>query len=328
MASTFSNITRHSLKVKLLRVVALTKTISLPGFSGLPIFYVIRFFIKSMLDGDILNKSASMAFSFFLALFPGVIFLFSLIPYIPIDNFQDNLMANIALILPGPAFEFTQSTIEELILTSRFDLLSFGFIATLFFASNGVNTTIDNFNNSILVVKKRSWLSQRLTALWMVALLGSLVIVSMVMLFFGKEVLYFLAQQELLSWAIAQILTYINYVVVLAFIYFTVSSFYYFGPNKKSRWKFFSAGSTLATLFIILVSGIFNEYINAFGTYNKFYGSLGAIMVIMLWFYFNCVIFLIGFELNTSLMRAHNDVKKFIHMRNKKGFKENLKTPI
>ena len=291
----------------------MSKTISLPLFDDLPLFYVLRFFFKSMINGDILNKASSMAFSFFLALFPALIFIFSLIPYIPIKNFQENLMANIKLILPGPAYDFTASTIEELVLNSHFDLLSFGFIAMLFFASNGVNTTIDNFNNSILVENKRSWLSQRFTAFWMVALLGSLVIVSMLMLFFGKTILQFLAHQEMMSWAIAKMLTFLNYVIVIAFIYFTVSFFYYFGPNKKSRWKLFSAGSSLATLFIIIVSSIFENYINAFGTYNKLYGSLGAIMVIMLWFYFNSVIFLIGFELNTSLKRAHNDVKLFIH---------------
>ena len=301
------------IKRKALRILAMSKTISLPLFDDLPLFYVLRFFFKSMINGDILNKAASMAFSFFLALFPALIFIFSLIPYIPIKNFQENLMANIKLILPGPAYDFTASTIEELVLNSHFDLLSFGFIAMLFFASNGVNTTIDNFNNSILVENKRSWLSQRFTAFWMVALLGSLVIVSMLMLFFGKTILQFLAHQEMMSWAIAKMLTFLNYVIVVAFIYFTVSFFYYFGPNKKSRWKLFSAGSSLATLFIIIVSSIFENYINAFGTYNKLYGSLGAIMVIMLWFYFNSVIFLIGFELNTSLKRAHNDVKLFIH---------------
>lgn len=301
------------IKRKALRILAMSKTISLPLFDDLPLFYVLRFFFKSMINGDILNKAASMAFSFFLALFPALIFIFSLIPYIPIENFQENLMANIKLILPGPAYDFTASTIEELVLNSHFDLLSFGFIAMLFFASNGVNTTIDNFNNSILVENKRSWLSQRFTAFWMVALLGSLVIVSMLMLFFGKTILQFLAHQEMMSWAIAKMLTFLNYVIVVAFIYFTVSFFYYFGPNKKSRWKLFSAGSSLATLFIIIVSSIFENYINAFGTYNKLYGSLGAIMVIMLWFYFNSVIFLIGFELNTSLKRAHNDVKLFIH---------------
>ena len=301
------------IKRKGLRILAMSKTISLPLFDDLPLFYVLRFFFKSMINGDILNKAASMAFSFFLALFPALIFIFSLIPYIPIENFQENLMANIKLILPGPAYDFTASTIEELVLNSHFDLLSFGFIAMLFFASNGVNTTIDNFNNSILVENKRSWLSQRFTAFWMVALLGSLVIVSMLMLFFGKTILQFLAHQEMMSWAIAKMLTFLNFVIVVAFIYFTVSFFYYFGPNKKSRWKLFSAGSSLATLFIIIVSSIFENYINAFGTYNKLYGSLGAIMVIMLWFYFNSVIFLIGFELNTSLKRAHNDVKLFIH---------------
>lgn len=303
------------IKRKALRLLAMSKTISLPLFDDLPLFYVLRFFFRSMINGDILNKAASMAFSFFLALFPALIFIFSLIPYIPIENFQENLMANIKLILPGPAYDFTASTIEELVLNSHFDLLSFGFITMLFFASNGVNTTIDNFNNSILVENKRSWLSQRFTAFWMVALLGSLVIVSMLMLFFGKTILQFLAHQEMMSWAIAKMLTFLNYVIVVAFIYFTVSFFYYFGPNKKSRWKFFSAGSSLATLFIIIVSSIFENYINAFGTYNKLYGSLGAIMVIMLWFYFNSVIFLIGFELNTSLKRAHNDVKLFIHKR-------------
>lgn len=305
----------NQLRRRGLRILALSKTISIPGFDKLPLFYVLRFFFKSLIDGDILNKAGSMAFSFFLALFPGIIFLFSLIPYIPIEDFQEDLMTNIQLILPGPAFEFTKSTIQELVLNSRFDLLSFGFFATLFFASNGVNTTVDNFNNSINVEVKRSWLSQRFTAFWMVALLGSLVIVSMVMLFFGKSVLHFLAQQEILTWAAAKALTYINYVIVLAFIYFAVSSFYFFGPSRNSRWKFFSAGSSLATAGIITVSYLFSSYINEFGTYNKFYGSLGAIMVSMLWFYFNCVIFLIGFELNTALKRVENDVARFIHMR-------------
>ena len=136
------------IKRKALRLLAMSKTISLPLFDDLPLFYVLRFFFRSMINGDILNKAASMAFSFFLALFPALIFIFSLIPYIPIENFQENLMANIKLILPGPAYDFTASTIEELVLNSHFDLLSFGFIAMLFFASNGVNTTIDNFNNS------------------------------------------------------------------------------------------------------------------------------------------------------------------------------------
>lgn len=292
---------------RFMRFLASSKKITLPGFDGVPLFEVLKFMFKSLMDGEILNRAGSMAFSFFLALFPAIIFLFSLIPYIPVPDFQENLLHQIQLVLPGSAYDFAQHTIEELVNTSRFDLLSFGFLASLFFASNGMNAIIDNFNNSIHVAKRRSWISQRIMALVFVFFLGSLSLVSIALILFGGAIISFLAQVELVEPAAEYMLILTNWVITVGFIYFSVSFFYYFGPNRKSRWKFFSAGSSLASLLIIAVSILFREYVNSFDTYNKIYGSIGAIMSVLLWIYLNCVVLVLGFELNVSLKRAKID---------------------
>lgn len=287
------------------RLIDYSKRITFPGFEGASLYDVLRFLFDSILNGDILNRSASMAFSFFLALFPAIIFLFSLIPYIPVDDFQANLLGQIQMVLPAPAYQFAQQTIEELVTHSRLDLLSFGFLASIFFASNGVNAMIDNFNNSIHVVKRRSILSMRLTSIYLVFMLGTLIIISIILLLFGTSIISLLGSYDLIQPATEYMLLIVNWVITIGFIYFSVSFFYFYGPNKRSRWKFFSTGSSLATLLIILVSIVFGEYVNQFGTYNKIYGSIGAMMVILLWIYFNCVVLVLGFELNVSLKKVN-----------------------
>ncbi|UTW62998.1 YihY/virulence factor BrkB family protein [bacterium SCSIO 12741] len=297
---------KQKAKYFLLRLMAYSKRFSFPGFDRVPLFYVLRFFFKSMIDGDLINRAGSMAFSFFLALFPAIIFIFSLIPYIPAPDFKANLLAQIQMVMPGTAYFLVQNTIEELVNISRFDLLSFGFIASIFFASNGVNTTIDNFNNSIHVITPRSWLSQRLIALFLVLVLGTLILISMAGILFGQEFIRLMVDWGVTGSLGAFLLNVTNWVITLAFIYFSVSFFFFFAPNKKSRWKFFSAGSSLTTILVILVSLAFGSYVNRFGTYNKIYGSIGAVMVTMLWIYFNCIALLVGYELNVSIRRARH----------------------
>ncbi|MCB0480892.1 MAG: YihY/virulence factor BrkB family protein [Flavobacteriales bacterium] len=291
---------------QLKQVVGYSKKITFPGFNKASLYDVLKFLFDSIINGDILNRSASMAFSFFLALFPAIIFLFSLIPYIPVDDFQANLLLQIQLVLPGPAYVFAQQTIEELVTNSRLDLLSFGFLASIFFASNGVNAMIDNFNNSIHVVKRRSILSMRLTSIYLIFMLGTLIIISIVLLLFGTKIISLLGSYDLIQPATKIMLLFVNWIITIGFIYFSVSFFYYYGPNKRSRWRFLSAGSSLATFLIISVSVIFGEYVNQFGTYNKIYGSIGAMMVILLWIYFNCVVLILGFELNVSLKKVNS----------------------
>ncbi|MEM9024639.1 MAG: YhjD/YihY/BrkB family envelope integrity protein, partial [Bacteroidota bacterium] len=174
------------------RWIERSKKLILPGFDGMPLYDVLAFFIQGLRKGALTMRASSLAFKFFLALFPAIIFVFTLIPYIPIDQFQDQLLLQLESILPTEAYVLTKSTIEDLINRERSGLLSFGFILTLYFASNGMNAMISAFNQSYHTSEKRSVFRQRLVSLLLIGILTLLVLVSVVLIIFSKFVIGYL----------------------------------------------------------------------------------------------------------------------------------------
>ncbi|HIA36851.1 MAG TPA: YihY/virulence factor BrkB family protein [Flavobacteriales bacterium] len=288
-------------------IVNTSKQLVVPGFDGMALYEVIRFFIQSLKKGAILIRASSLAFNYILALFPGIIFLFTLIPYIPIDNFQEELLMLLEEIMPKNAYETISTTVEDLVIQRRGGLLSLGFIMALFFATNGVNSMINAFNTSYKTAP-RSALMQRLIALLLTVILSSLLITAILLIIFSELAMDFLIHKGLLNIDITYFLLIIGkWVTILALIFSAISFLYYLGPSKESRWRFISAGSTLATMLTIVTSLGFSYFVNNFGQYNKLYGSIGTLMVIMLWLHFNSAILLIGFELNVSIDKAKAD---------------------
>jgi membrane protein len=283
-------------------LIELSKKTDIPGFDKIPLYTVGSFFFAELGKESILTKASSLAFNFFLAIFPAIIFFFTLIPFVPIDNFQAELLSILEQILPKNAFETTQETLEDIIQNKSGNLLSFGFIFTLFLATNGINTMMGAFNKSSLVFENRSFIKQRLIALFLTVALSLLLLVGVSLITLGEFLLTFLEKEGFITDSITYYLLLFSQWSGIGIIFFiSISMLYYFGPATVRRWKFFSAGSTLATLLTILASVLFAFYINNFGTYNKLYGSIGTIIVIMLWIYFNSIILLIGFELNASI---------------------------
>src|SRR5690606_1717219 len=144
-----------------------TKILVLPGFGSLPLYTVATFFFQEIARESILNKASSLAYNFLLAIFPGIIFLFTLIPYIPVDNFQEQLLSFIALTLPENAYETIRTTLEDIVTNQNRGLLSFGFVAALFFSTNGIHSLMVAFNKASLIMESRSWLKQRLVAFFL-----------------------------------------------------------------------------------------------------------------------------------------------------------------
>ena len=142
--------------------INVSKRIILPGFDGLPIYQVVKFFITGIQKNSLTTRASSLAFRFFLALFPSIIFLFALIPYIPIDNFQTQLLDLIKNVLPQNAYELSITTINDLVTDRNNSLLSFGFIFALYLASDGVNSMITAFNDSYHITEKNSFLESRI----------------------------------------------------------------------------------------------------------------------------------------------------------------------
>jgi len=286
--------------------IGISKKLIIPGFDGLPIYDVIQFFIKGLQENSLTTRASSLAFRFFLALFPSIIFLFALIPYIPIDNFHEQLLMLIKNLLPKNAYELASDTIDELINRKHNSLLSFGFLFALYLASDGVNSLIMAFNNSFHIKEKGNFIQRRLLSLFLLLILTILMIIAIGLIVFSGIIMDYLIQHHILSSTFSIYALKFGKIIILLFLFFLgISSLYYYGNLQKNiKFRFISAGSTLATLLSILLSSGFAYYVNNFASYNRVYGSIGTLMVIMLWLYFNSLVLIIGFDLNASIKHA------------------------
>ena len=293
------------------RFIGYTKKVALPGFDEMPVYDVADFFFTGIQRGAIKTRAQSLAFSFFLALFPAIIFLFSLIPYIPVDNFQNQLLDLIKNLLPVNAYEATRVTIEDIIKHQRSGLLSIGFLFALYFTSNGFMALMKGFNSSYHISEKRSPSKRRMASVVLTFILSTLLILAIVLIIFGEfAIKYLVAKQILRTKTQIWLLLIGKWTIVLVLFLMAISFLYYYAPSSKKRWRFVSPGSTLATVLTILTSILFAYFVNNFGQYNKLYGSIGTLVVIMLWIYFNSLILILGFELNASIDIAKKQVKR------------------
>jgi len=284
------------------RLVEWSQRIIPIGFDGLPLFTVLEFFFKEIRKEQLNAKSSSLAYSFLLAIFPATIFLFTLIPYIPVKNFKGELFSILVQVLPKDAFLAIQSTITDIIENQNGSLLSFGFLTALFFATNGVMALMRNFNKASLILETRKPWKQRLVATYLTMGLSLLLVAGVALIITGESILRKLKLMGIIKGPLAYYaILGTNWITIVTLFFCVISSLYYFGPATAKKFKFVSAGSTLATILSIITSLGFAYYVNNFSSYNKLYGSIGTLIVIMIWLYLNSMILLIGFELNASI---------------------------
>lgn len=287
-----------------------TKVMILPGFSPLPVYTVASFFFQEIGKDELINKASSLAYNFMLAIFPAIIFIFTLIPYIPIDHFQDQLMNLIALVLPVEAYDAVKTTLLDIVSNQNSKLLSFGFVFALIFATNGVHTLMQAFNKSSLITETRPWLKQRLVAMYLTLLISFALIFGLIIMTIGEYIYEFLKTELRFKDAFWLYILNLGRWFMLILIYFvTISLLYRYGPANAKKWKFFSAGSWMATVLAVLTFWGFSYYINNFGNYNKLYGSIGTLIVLMIWLYLNSLIILVGFELNASIDLSKRSIR-------------------
>lgn len=251
---------------------------------------------------DIFHNASSMAYSFTLAVFPAIIFLFSLIPYIPLPNINENIQE---LIGEMAMLKQVSKTITDVVSRPRGGLTSFSFLMSLFLSSNGMMQLSTTFNKIYKTVEKRGYFKTRFIATMLTVILAVVVFISISLLIIGEFVLDFLLKRGFID---DNIILYgiflLRFFVVFVLFLIAISFIYYFAPALHNRWKFISIGSLIATLLTMLVSYIFSYYIGNFGTYNKLYGSIGAMIALMVWIYMVSVILVIGFEINVSIDQA------------------------
>jgi membrane protein len=297
-------------KKRLDLLILKAKKITIPFFDGLPLYDVALFFWKGIVDGAITTRASAIAFNFILAFFPAIIFLFTLIPYIPIDNFQVQLMNLMQSVLPDNAYLAIQGTIHDIVTQPRGSLLSFGFLAAFIFSTNGLVSIIVAFNGTIHAIETRNIVSLYLIAFGLSLILTTLTTLSVALITISQRAIEFLLAKQMIHFNyIYYLLIGGKWLVILLVFFFTFAFLFYFGPARKMKFRFISAGGTLATVLSILVSIGFSYYINNFGKYNTLYGSIGTLVVVMLWFYFMSLSLLIGFELNVSIWSARSKAR-------------------
>ena len=294
------------LRWKIVRVlIDLSKKLVLPGFDGLPLYTVTVFFIKGLYEGYITSRASAISFNFFLAVFPTLIFLFTIIPFIPIEDFQGTLLSLIHDFIPKSAYETVRETVEDIVTRQRGDLLSLGFILSLYFSTNGLNSLMEAFNNTYHTIETRSIFRQRLISALLVFILSILLIIAIGLMTVGPVILSLIFPEKILQSSFYSFFIWLlTWLVILATLFFAISFIYYLAPAKRRDFRFISAGSSLATFLVILTTLGFNFYVDNFATYNILYGSIGTLMIVLLWIYFNSISLLIGFELNASIYKA------------------------
>jgi len=287
-------------------IIEWAKRVSLPGFNKVPIYNVVVFFFYEVKQDVLPVRAKSISFTFFLAIFPAIIFLFTLIPYIPVENLQNNLIALIQEVLPGNVFQFIDSTIQDIVKKPRGGLLSIGFLLALYISSNGVIGMIDSFDKSNETFVKRNGLTKRWIAIKLTLILFFLLFSSLVLIVIGNKVLGFVLGELNISRFYLYLFMTLKYIIILLLYFISISTIYYYGPAVKKKWDFMSAGSTLATFLCIAISLGFSFFVNNFGAYNKVYGSIGTIIALLMWLYLNSFSLLIGFELNAAIAYNKN----------------------
>ena len=288
-------------------IIRKSKKIILPGFKGIPLFDVVRFLFLQFKKTGLSERAASIAFNLLVALPPAIIFLFTLVPFLPISQqFVEELFDLIRDVIPSGKDNTALITfLDDFLRNPRNGLLSFGFILALFYSSNAVMGIMRSFDRNYAGFRKRGIIHSRITALKITLILFLVVITSVVLLIIQDSVLRWLGIESII---IVEFIKIVRWLVVIMLFFVTISFIYRYAPAVHKRWKHVNAGSILATFLMITFTFLFSIYVNNFSNYNKLYGSIGTILILMLLIYFNSYVLLIGFELNVSINALKREV--------------------
>jgi membrane protein len=283
-----------------------TKKIYLPGFQGVPLFEVVRFFRSQVRKVGINDRARSIAFSFLTAIPAAMIFICTLIPYLPVSRqIEHQLLLLTKDIAPNQnTYVLVSQFLQDFLEKPRVGLLSLGFVLALFYSSNAMVGIMRSFNKSLIYNSRRNALQSRWMAIKLTALVLCIVIGSVIILVTQAELLrdvlkgmHIRTNDHNYRWLFRTL----RWVVIIPLFYFTIACIYKYGPATHKRWALFSPGTLLATTLTIGTTLAFSYWVNRFGTYNKIYGSIGTVMILMLMVYFNSFVLLIGYELNVSI---------------------------
>ncbi len=290
---------------------------------NVPLYEVLFAFSNKIKEDDIIERANAVAYSFTIALFPAIIFIFALVPVIHSiipEVGIDSIMDFMSGWMPQNMFSVVESTIRDIISIQRGGLLTLGALLALYLASNGMVSLMNAFNSIYKTKENRSWFRQRIIAFGLIFMLAGVMVLSIVLLVVGQVILGLISELVI---DIDSLPININQVLILRFIVLaivfliSIASIYYFAPAVHFMWHFFSVGSIVATAFILLISYLFSYYIANFGTYNTLYGSIGVMLALMIWLFLFSIVLLVGYEINASIHQVQH-MHKIMELKDEK----------
>ncbi|MBW7845042.1 MAG: YihY/virulence factor BrkB family protein [Bacteroidia bacterium] len=291
--------------IRVKQIIAYTKQKQFLNYSGISWYNVLDFYWRWVDAKDLRLRSTSLSFSFFMALFPSIIFVFTLIAYLPIKNMHERIMLFFENLLPDVAFNAVHNTLLDILKTQHSGLLSIGFVTAIYFSTNGFVSLMNAFNKVGQKKETRSYWKKRIVAIILAIVVSISLLIAVGLLTIGNFTIKYLDKLAYFPSKVTPALLFIlNLSIVSVLILFFVSLIYYLAPNSNKEWKFFTPGSIFASVSIIITTLGFSTYINIFNTYNKIYGSIGVLIFILLLIYFNTYILLLGYEFNVAIDKA------------------------
>jgi membrane protein len=281
------------------------RTVSFPGFENNSIYEVGKYFAQSIQKEGIRLRSSSMAFSFFLSIFPSILFLLTLLPFIPIPGLELEVFLQLESILPTEAFKTLESTVLDIIVNQNGSILSIGFVSFLYFSSNGIQSMIAAFNKRHPILKKGFFLKNRIKSIGIVLFLAIQFLLGIILIIYSTSLIEWSQENLNLAPVLSHLLiSFFKYIFLFLIVLATIAALYHFCSNVETKYRLFTTGGILSTILSLVTTNLFSYYVDNFGSYNKIYGSLGAIIGLMILIYINCSSILIGYELNSSISDA------------------------
>ncbi|WP_276367694.1 YihY/virulence factor BrkB family protein [Chryseolinea sp. H1M3-3] len=297
-------------------VINWLKKVRFKKYENVSLYKILKIFLRNLLNDDIGDRANSVAFNFILAIFPAIIFLFTLIPYVtqffPEIN-TESIMEFLGQQIPPSMFEVVSSTVQDIVSNQRGGLLSLGFLFSIYLSTNGMMALMRAFNACYRTIENRSGLKTRLIATGLTINLTFVLFLAIILLVVGQFILEaFMAKLPTVGWInmsyfTVVLLFIVRFITIFIAFFLAISFIYYFGPAIHYNWRFFSVGSLLATFLCLAVSYGFSFYVTNFGTYNKVYGSIGVLIAIMVWIQLITIVLLVGYEVNASI---HDAIRK------------------
>ena len=289
------------------QVIAFLRLIRIPGLKGFSMYELLELYVVGIIKGALTARAGSISFSFFMALFPFLLFVLNLIPFIPtvfsIENFDLILLDFIETLMPAESHGFFSGIFNDIQSKPRGGLLSSVFLLSIFLSANGVNSIFTSFEVSYHVKELRNMFKQYLYALGVSVLLAFMLLVAVIS-FIYFELTFKDVLPETLDWV-----WWVKNIFFILLAYFSISILYYFGTIQGKLTRFFSPGALMTLLLFICSTYLFGIYVDRFSNYNQLYGSIGALLIFMLYSWINSIVLLLGFELNATIGRLKQEEK-------------------